>query len=257
MKLPANRFTQALKNGDKQIGLWISLSHNYAAEVVASAGYDWLLVDMEHSPGDIMSVLGQMQAIAPHGSTAIVRPPWNDPVVIKRLLDAGAPGLLFPMIQSVEEAKLAIASTRYPPQGIRGVAGTMRGNQFGRIKNYYADIKNQTAVLIQLESRQAVENAVAIGTVDGVTGVFFGPADIGADIGILGQPMHPDIWALIKPAAKALMDKGVPVGTLVSDAGFAAELLNDGFSFVACGTDAGLLARGADNLLATMREKTK
>lgn len=255
MKLPENTFTQALRRGDCQIGLWVSLSHNYATEAVASAGYDWLVVDMEHTPSDMGTVLGQLQAIEGHGSTAIVRPPWNDAVMVKRLLDAGAPGLLFPMVQSVAEAQAAVAATRYPPRGIRGVAGTFRGNRFGRITDYFAEIENQTAVLIQLETRAAVENAIEIGTVEGVTGVFFGPADIGADIGHVGQPMHPEVWALIRPAARALMARGVPVGTLVSDPEFAATLLNEGFGFVACGSDAGLLARGADNLLAIVRGK--
>jgi 4-hydroxy-2-oxoheptanedioate aldolase len=121
MKMLANPFLAAIREGRKQIGLWVSLSNNYAAEVVASAGYDWLLVDMEHAPSDMATVLGQLQAIAPHGSSAIVRPPWNDTVMVKRLLDVGAPGLLFPMIQSVEEAQAAIAATRYPPHGVRGV----------------------------------------------------------------------------------------------------------------------------------------
>jgi 4-hydroxy-2-oxoheptanedioate aldolase len=253
MKLPTNPFTAALKVHEKQVGLWVSLSNNYAAEAVASAGYDWLLVDMEHSPNDLQSVLGQLQAIAQHGATAIVRPPWNEPVIVKRLLDMGAPGLLFPMVQTVAEAKAAVAATRYPPNGVRGVAGTVRANNFGRTKDYYQKIEDQTAVLIQLETVSAVENAVEIGTVDGVTGVFFGPADIGADMGLLGNPMHPAIWEFIQPAANKLMSAGVPVGTLVSDAAFATQLMNDGFSFVACGSDAGLLARGADNLLATVR----
>ena len=253
MKMPVNKFTHGLKAGDKQVGLWVSLSNNYAAEAVAAAGYDWLLIDMEHSPGDLQNVLGQMQAIAQYGSTAIVRPPWNEPVIIKRLLDMGAPGFLFPMVQTVSEAKAAVASTRYPPHGVRGVAGTTRGNNFGRITDYYTRVEEETAVLIQLESLSAVENAVEIGTVEGVTGVFFGPADIGADMGLLGNPMDPAIWDVIRPAAQKLIAAGVPVGTLVSSAAFATELLNDGFSFVACGSDAGLLAKGADALLATVR----
>jgi 4-hydroxy-2-oxoheptanedioate aldolase len=254
MKLPQNPFMQALADNQQQIGLWVSLANGYAAEAVASAGYDWLLVDMEHAPSDLQTVLNQLQAIAQHGSTAIVRPPWNEPVIVKRLLDMGARGLLFPMVQSVAEAEAAVAATRYPPRGVRGVAGTTRANHFGRITDYYHQIENETAVLIQLESVAAVENALEIGTVEGVTGVFFGPADIGADMGLVGNPMHPAIWDIIKPAAAKLIAKGIPVGTLVSDPSFAAALLRDGFTFVACGSDAGLLARGADTLLATMRK---
>ncbi|MGJ8628223.1 MAG: HpcH/HpaI aldolase family protein [Sulfitobacter sp.] len=255
MKLAKNRFLEAIRKGQQQVGLWVTLSHAYAAEAVAPAGYDWALLDMEHSPNELTSLLGQLQAFAATNTTTIVRPDWNDPIKVKRLLDLGAPGVLFPMVQSVEEARAAVAACRYPPRGIRGVAGTMRGNKFGRVTDYYTDVENQTAILIQLETVQAVEKAVDFVAVDGVDGIFFGPADIGADMGILGNPMHSDIWALIRPAARKLMARGMPVGTLVSDPDFAAELLNDGFSFVACGSDAGLLARGADNLLANVRGK--
>jgi 4-hydroxy-2-oxoheptanedioate aldolase len=255
MKHPTNTFLQAIRAGRQQVGLWVSLSHAYAAEAVAPAGYDWALLDMEHSPNELGSLLGQLQAFAASDTTAIVRPDWNDPVKVKRLMDLGVPGLLFPMVQSVEEARAAVAACRYPPRGVRGVAGTMRGNRFGRITDYYTEVENQTAILIQLETVAAVEQAAAFADIDGVDGIFFGPADIGADMGILGKPMDPEIWKLIRPAARKLMERGMPVGTLVSDASFAAELLNDGFSFVACGSDAGLLAKGADNLLASVRGK--
>ncbi|MEL7252540.1 MAG: HpcH/HpaI aldolase/citrate lyase family protein [Pseudomonadota bacterium] len=250
MKLPANPFTRAIAAGEKQVGLWISLCSNFAAEVVSTAGYDWALIDMEHSANDYFSVLGQLQAFAASPTTALVRVEWNDAVAVKRLLDLGAPGLLFPMIQSVEEAKQAVAATRYPPQGVRGVSGATRATAFGRITDYVAGVEDETAVLLQLETRKAVEQAEAIGTVDGVSGIFFGPADIAADIGKLGKPMDPDVWALIKPAAQKLIAKGMPVGTLVTDPAFAADLLNEGFTFVAIATDTGLLARAADAALA-------
>lgn len=253
MQLETNPFNAALKAGDAQIGLWISLASNFAAEVVASAGFDWALVDMEHSPNDYFSVLSQLQAFASSDTTAIVRVEWNDAVAVKRLLDLGAQGLLFPMIQSVEEAKQAVAATRYPPHGVRGVSAATRATKFGRISDYTARVEQETTVLLQLESRAAIEQAEAIGDVDGVSGVFFGPADIAADIGKLGKPMDPAVWDLVRPAAKKLMAKGVPVGTLVLDTDFAVELLDEGFTFVACGGDVPLLARAADALIATMR----
>lgn len=253
MKMPPNAFLTAIREGRPQIGLWVSLSSNYAAEVVASAGFDWLLVDMEHAPNDMATVLGQLQAIAPHGSTAIVRPPWNDTVMVKRLLDVGAQGLLFPMVQSVQEAQSAVAACRYPPHGVRGVAGSIRANNFGRITDYYARADDQTAVIVQAETRSAVAQALEIGQVDGVDGVFFGPADIAADMGLLGKHMSDEVWDLILPAARRLMNAGIPVGTLVTDPAFAEKLLAEGFTFVACGTDTNLLAKGADALRAQMR----
>jgi len=256
MKMVTNAFLAAIREGRPQVGLWVSMANNYSAEVVASAGYDWLLVDMEHSPSDMNTVLGQLQAIAPHGSTAIVRPPWNDTVMVKRLLDVGAPGLLFPMVQSVDEAQAAVAACRYPPNGVRGVAGSIRANNFGRITDYYANADDQTAVIVQVESRSAVAQALEIGQVDGVDGVFFGPADIAADMGLLGKHMSDDVWNLILPAARKLMNAGIPVGTLVTDPDFAQKLLAEDFTFVACGTDTNLLAKGADALLAQMRAAT-
>ncbi len=257
MQLPTNPFTQALAAGEKQIGLWISLCSNFVAEVTAPARFDWALIDMEHSPNDYFSVLGQLQAFAASDTTPIVRVEWNDAVAVKRLLDLGAPGLLFPMIQSVEEAERAVAATRYPPHGVRGVSGATRATKFGRIADYTAKVEGETAVLLQLETRSAIEQADAIAAVEGVSGIFFGPADIAADIGKLGKPLDPEVWALIKPAAKRLIAKDMPVGTLVLDPAFAAELLNDGFSFVACGTDAVLLARASDTLLTDVKGALK
>ncbi len=257
MKLPPNTFRAALRAGKPQIGFWVSLADNLAAEVVATTGFDWLLVDMEHAPGDVATVIGQLQAIGPHGSSALVRPPWNDTVMVKRLLDGGAPGILFPMVQSVEEAKTAVAATRYPPQGVRGVAGSVRASQFGRIKDYHAQANDQIAVIVQVETRAAVGQALEIGSVEGVDGVFFGPADIAADMGLLGQHMSAPVWDLIRSTARKLMDAGIPVGTLSTDVAFAAELMNEGFNFVACGLDSDVLAKGSDAVLAQMRNATE
>ncbi|MBX2884888.1 MAG: 2-keto-3-deoxy-L-rhamnonate aldolase [Granulosicoccus sp.] len=254
MKIASNPFTKALEKKQSQIGLWVSLCDGFAAEVVATAGYDWALLDMEHAPNSIRTVLGQMQAFAPTPTTAIVRPETNDPVLVKRLLDLGADGLLFPMVQSVEEAEKAVSATRYPPRGIRGVSGATRANAFARKTDYFERIEEETTVLLQIETREALDRAEAIAAVDGVSGLFFGPADIAADIGQLGKPMCDEVWELILPVAEKLMALGMPVGTLVQDAVFAAELLNKGFSFVACGSDTGLLARGADNLLSSVKQ---
>ncbi|MDX8347517.1 HpcH/HpaI aldolase/citrate lyase family protein [Cognatiyoonia sp. IB215446] len=257
MKMPTNSFLNALRNGDKQIGLWVSMASSYAAEVTAGAGYDWLVVDMEHSPGSVETTLSQLQAVAPYHGTAIVRTPWNDPVMVKRLLDIGAQGILFPMVQTAQEAQAAVAATRYPPDGIRGVAGSMRGSRFGRIDDYYAKVNDVTAVIVQVETLSALQQAEDIAGVKGVDGIFFGPADIAADMGLIGQPMHEEVWAVIVPVARALMARGMPVGTLVTDPEFATTLLTEGFTFVACGTDTGLLKKATDELLAQMRQVTK
>jgi len=254
MKLPVNPFLKAIKAGQPQIGLWMSLSNAFAAEAVAGAGFDWCLIDMEHSPNDLNSVMAQLQTLAAFGTVPIVRPDWNDTVKVKRLLDTGAPGLLFPMVQTVAEAEYAVAATRYPPNGVRGVAGTTRANNFGRITDYFQRVEDETAVLLQVETVSAVNLADQIGAVDGVDGVFFGPADIAADMGLLGKPMDAAVWDKILPVARKLIAQGIPVGTLVMDTEFAKKLFAEGFTFVACGSDAGLLARGADALIKTMRD---
>lgn len=253
MNVQPNAFLAALRAGKPQLGVWVGLASPYAAEIIAGAGFDWAMIDMEHSPNDLTSVLGQLQAFAAYGTTAMVRPEWNDAVLVKRLLDIGAPGLLFPMVQSVEEAHKAVRSTRYPPHGIRGVSTGTRANKFGRVTDYFTKAEGELAVLLQVETRAAVNLAAEIGAVQGCDGVFFGPADIGADMGILGQPMHPDIWDFILPTARKLIASGIPVGTLVGDATFARRLLDEGFTFVACGVDTGILSRGADALLKSLK----
>lgn len=253
MNLATNTFKAAIKQSKPQIGLWNSLCSNFAADVVSSTGFDWALLDMEHSPNDVQTVLGQMQAMQQGETVPIIRPPWNDFVMIKRLLDIGAPGFLFPMIQTAEEAASAVAATRYPPRGIRGVSMAQRGNKYGRVSDYFERIEEETAVLVQIETREALSRTAEITAVDGVDGVFFGPADIAADMGLLGQATHPDVWAAIGDAAKVVHAAGKPTGTLVQSADRALEQFQDGFSFVACGSDLGLLARGADKLLADVK----
>ena len=254
MKMPPNTFLENLRAGRQQSGFWVSLANNLSTEVVASSGFDWLLVDMEHAPTEVSTVVGQLQAIAPHGSSAIVRPPWNDAVMVKRLLDSGAQNLLFPMVQSVDEAKAAVAATRYPPEGLRGVAGSIRATQFGRIKDYHVKSNANTGVIIQAETQHAVAIAHEMGAVDGVDGVFFGPADIGADMGLLGAADTTPVWDLIRETAAKLRAAGIRTGTLSTNPDHAASLLEEGFDFVACGLDSDVLAKGADALAAKMRK---
>ena len=252
--MQTNTFLQGIKKREPQLGLWVSLCSNFAADVVATAGFDWALLDMEHSPNEIGIVMSQMQAFQAGTTSCMARPMWNDPVLVKRLMDIGSQSLLFPMIQSVSEAELAVSATRYPPEGIRGVSGTQRGNQFGRVSDYFEKVHSETCVIVQIETLHALDQVEEIAKVDGVDGVFFGPADLSADMGKLGQINDSQLWEHITNAAKKVEAAGKPAGTLVFDPTKATALLKDDFTFVACGSDLGLLARGADNLLAELRK---
>jgi 4-hydroxy-2-oxoheptanedioate aldolase len=183
VELPVNTFKRALKAGNRQIGLWCTLSNNYAIEVVAGAGFDWLLIDTEHSPNELDMVLSQLQAVAAYATHPVVRVPWNDMVTIKRVLDIGAQTLLIPYVQNEEEATKAVAYTRYPSDGLRGVAGTTRANRFGRVKDYARRASEELCVLVQVETRTALDSLGAIAAVDGIDGVFIGPGDLHASLG--------------------------------------------------------------------------
>lgn len=257
MKLTQNPFKAAIRRNRAQIGLWSSLCSNIVADVVSDAGYDWALIDMEHSPNDLMSVLGQLQVYRASPTAAVVRPPWNEAVVVKRLLDLGAFSLLFPMIQSAEEAEAAVRATRYPPRGIRGVSLIQRGNRYGRVDDYIERVEDELCVLVQIETRAALDRIDEIAAVDGVDGVFFGPADLSADLGLLGKPAHPEVTAAITEGFAAVRRAGRPAGILVGDVDQAAHWLKTGFSFVACVTDIALLARGARTTLEQVREKAQ
>lgn len=248
MKFPANTFKAAIRERRPQIGIWSSLCSNIAADVLGSAGFDWALIDTEHSPNEITAVLSQLQAYEFGGTTAIVRPSWNDPVQIKRLMDIGALTLLIPMVQNAEEAEQAVRATRYPPKGIRGVSLNTRTNRYARMSDYLDRVEEEVCVLVQVETRAALGRVEEIASVDGVDGVFFGPADLSADLGHLGQMAHPEVVGAIEQAGARVAKAGKPAGILVGDATQAAHWIKAGFSFVACGSDLALLARGADNL---------
>src|SRR3954466_8963994 len=178
MELLVNPFKRALRAGNPQIGLWSSLSSSYSVEVIAGAGFDWILLDSEHSPADIENLLSQLQAAAPYPTHPVVRVPWNDMVTIKRVLDIGAQSLLVPYVSTPEEAAAAVSYTRYPPGGVRGVAGTTRATRFGRVKDYAKRAHEEICVLVQVETQPALANIEEICAVDGVDGVFIGPADL-------------------------------------------------------------------------------
>jgi 4-hydroxy-2-oxoheptanedioate aldolase len=253
MELPQNPFKRALKANKPQIGLWSSLSSNYSVEVIAGAGFDWILLDCEHSPNDLESLLTQLQAAAPYPAHAVVRVPWNDMVNIKRVLDVGAQSLLIPYVSTAEEAKAAVAHTRYPPAGVRGVAGTTRATRFGRVKDYAKRAHEEICVLVQVETQAAIDNIEAICAVDGVDGVFIGPADLHASLGYTGEIANPKVKPLIDEAIKRIRKAGKAPGILTPNEADAKHWLSCGGLFVAVGADVGILARGAEALAAKFK----
>jgi len=253
MELPQNPFKRALKAGKPQIGLWSTLSSSYTVEAVAGAGFDWLLLDSEHSPVDIENLLTQLQAAAPYASHPIVRIPWNDMVNTKRVLDIGAQSLLVPYVQTAEEARSAVASTRYPPAGVRGVAGTTRATRFGRVKEYAKRAHEEICVLVQVETQSALGSIEAICAVDGVDGVFIGPADLHASMGHAGETANAKVKPLIDDAIRRIRKAGKAPGILTPNEADARHWLECGALFVAVGSDAGILARGADALAAKFK----
>ena len=255
MDLPRTTFKHAIAAGTPQIGLWLSLSSNYSAEVCAGSGFDWLLLDTEHSPNEIDMVLGQLQAIAPYPSHPVVRVAWNDPVIVKRTLDVGAQTLLFPFVQSAAEAAAAVAATRYPPRGIRGVAGTTRATRFGRVKDYAKRAHEETCVLVQVETQEAVEAIEAIAKVEGVDGIFIGPADYHASLGYCGETANPAVLPKIEDAVRRIRAAGKAPGILTPDEKLAKRYLELGALFIAVGADVGLLARGSEALAAKFKAK--
>jgi 4-hydroxy-2-oxoheptanedioate aldolase len=248
MDNPRNAFKHAIAAGKLQIGLWCSLCSNIAADIVSDSGFDWLLLDTEHSPNEVPDLLAQLQAVRGGTATPIVRPAWNDPVLIKRVLDIGAQSVLLPYVQNPEEAQRAVASVRYPPAGIRGVAAASRASRYGRVSGYLKNADAEICTLVQVETRTALDQLEAIATVDGVDGVFIGPSDLSASFGHVGNPQHPEMQKVLEDAVTRLKKVGKPAGILTGNEEEARRYISWGYTFVAVGADVGLLARGADML---------
>lgn len=253
MDMPINRLKHALQNGQPQIGLWNSLASHLTVEVVAGAGFDWLLLDMEHAPNELPMLHTQLAATARGTATPVVRPPWNDTVMIKRVLDLGAQALLVPMVQNADEARRAVAATRYPPLGVRGLGTVTRANDYGRVKDYLQRVESELLVIVQLETREALDNLEAIAAVDGVDGLFVGPSDLSADMGYLGQSGHADVRALIEASIPRIVATGKIAGILTPIEDLAQRCLQLGATLVAVGSDSGLLARQSEALAARFK----
>jgi 4-hydroxy-2-oxoheptanedioate aldolase len=250
-----NPFKQALKSGRLQIGLWHSLSSHLVAEILADAGFDWILIDTEHAPNELPMVLAELQAMSGGTAHAVVRPAWNDPVIIKRVLDVGAQSLLIPYVETEEEAKRAVMATRYPPEGFRGYAGQARASRYGRIKGYHAAANAEICLLVQVETKRGLENLGRIASVEGVDGVFVGPGDLSAALGYLGQPNHPEMVKVIGDTIMRIKAAGRAPGILTGDAELAQRYIELGCLFAAVGSDIGLLTKGADQLAAKFRSQ--
>lgn len=254
MKIPKNAFKQALREGKPQIGLWVGLADPYAAEALAGTGFDWLLIDGEHAPNDVRSVLAQLQAVAPYPVHPIVRPVIGDVSLIKQLLDVGTQTLLVPVVETAEQARQMVAATRYPPVGIRGVGSALaRSSRWNLIGDYLQQADDEMCVLVQVETMTGLTNLQAIAEVEGVDGVFFGPADLSASMELLGQPGHPQVQQAIMDGIATVKAAGKAPGILTADQVLARRYLDAGALFVAVGVDTTLLVRGAQALAAQFK----
>lgn len=249
MDMCINPFKKALVEGRPQIGLWVGLADPYAAEALALTGYDWLLIDGEHAPNDLRQVLAQLQAVAPYPVHPIVRPVIGDTALIKQYLDAGVQTLLVPVVETAEQAAELVRAMRYPPRGIRGVGSALaRSSRWNQIDGYLHKADAEMCLLVQVETRIGLENLNAIAAVEGVDGVFFGPADLSASLGYLGQPGHAEVQQAISDGIAAVCAAGKAAGVLTADENLARRYLEAGALFVAVGVDTTLLVRAARDL---------
>lgn len=244
-----NIFKQALVQGRSQIGLWLGMANAYTAEMLAGSGFDWLLIDGEHAPNTLDTILAQLQALAAYPVHPVVRCSWNDAVEIKRLLDIGARNLLVPMVQDASQAAAAVAATRYPPHGVRGVGAALaRASQWNRTPQYLAHANAQICVLVQVETRAALSELEAICAVDGVDGVFIGPSDLAADMGQIGNPGHSEVQQAVEDAIARIRASGKAAGILIGDETLARRYIELGCAFTAVGVDTTLFTRSAEAL---------
>jgi 4-hydroxy-2-oxoheptanedioate aldolase len=250
MDIKKNTFKAALKSGERaQIGLWLGLTDPICGEICAGAGFDWLLIDGEHAPNDVRSILTQLQAVAPYPVHPIVRPVSGDVQLIKQLLDIGAQTLLVPMVESAEQAKLLVSAMRYPPGGIRGVGAALaRASQWNRVTNYLHEANDEMCLLVQVETRAGLKNLDAIAAVEGVDGIFIGPSDLSAALGHLGKPGHAEVQHAIEDAIRRIRAAGRAAGILSTDETVSHHYVSLGCTFVAVGLDGNLLMRATQDL---------
>ncbi|MCK9382848.1 MAG: HpcH/HpaI aldolase/citrate lyase family protein [Sulfuritalea sp.] len=255
MDMPKNSFKQRLRQRQMQVGLFVGLANAYSMEILATAGFDWLLVDGEHAPNNPASVLAQLQAAAPYPVQLLVRPVNHDAALIKQYLDIGAQTLLVPMVDNAAQAQDLVRAVRYPPQGIRGVATSLaRAAHWGGVKDYAMHANDEICLIVQIESRQGLANLDAIMAVDGVDAAFIGPADLAASMGYLGQSGQPEVTAAIEDALRRIAATGKAAGVFVTEPSLAKHYRECGASFIAVGGDTSLLRNAAVNLASSFRD---
>lgn len=256
MQIPQNRFRNALRAGQPQIGLWVGLADAGVAEALSGCGFDWLLIDAEHAPNDVRTVQDQLRGIAPYPVQPVVRPVHGDVALVKQYLDIGAQTLLVPMIDTPEQARLMARAMRYPPEGIRGVGASLaRASRWNQVEDYLNRANDEMCLLVQAETPLAMSHVAAIAATEGVDGVFFGPADLCASMGYRGQPGHPEVRRAILAGIAAVRAAGKAAGILAVDRQLAQEYLDAGALFVAVGVDTSLLVRAATELARSFKAK--
>ena len=255
MQLPANTFKAALRAARPQLGLWLGLADAYVSELLASTGFDWLAIDAEHAPNDPRSVLAQLQALAPYPVQAVVRAASGDATLLKQYLDIGAQTLLVPMVESAEQAARIVAATRYPPGGIRGVGSALaRASRWNQVDDYVHSCVEEICVVVQVESGAGLDNLPAIAATEGVDGVFFGPADLAASLGLLGKTADARVQDAITRGIETVRTAGKAAGVLSAEPAIAHKYLSSGALFVAVGIDTTLLVRAARELRAAFTD---
>lgn len=259
VNITKNAFKAALKTDQVQIGLWVGLANSYSAEIVATTGFDWLLIDGEHAPNNVTTILQQLQAIAPYQaqgfSLPVVRPPVGDTALIKQYLDVGVQTLLVPMVETAAQAQTLVDSMRYPPEGIRGVGSALaRASLWNNVDDYLNAANDEMCLLVQVENLAGLKNLEEIVTIDGVDGVFVGPADLSAAMGHRGNPAHPEVYATIAHIAQVVRNAGKAVGILHADPKQAQSYIDMGFNFVAVGVDTSILVKSCKQLLGQFKE---
>lgn len=250
-----NPFRQMLKASGSQpaLGTWILSANPLVAEAMGHAGFDWAVVDMEHGPADLAAVVHMLQALASTRLVPVVRVPWNEPVVVKRVLDAGALTVMFPFVQSADEARAAVAATRYPPEGVRGMIGMSRASRFGTVPNFIRNANRTVGVIVQIESRTAVEAVEAIAAVPGVDALFVGPLDLAGSLGLGGDVSAAPVVEHINRAVAASHRAGKPIGVIGTEPQAVAQFRAMGFDYLAIGSDLGLMMSSALAAIRALR----